>query len=535
MVETAIPTIPPAHDGVRGAKDVQLLTGYNSFASMPAATALQASQSSPVNPKGFSQIRIATSFEDYLLKIGIDNSISFTSVDFGLSDKFSYAFSQKITKYSVVVIVRAIQSRGTVAAAGAPTLLSTVEPPTSPDKLRQFFTTHGDCWVSSIETGSEFLYTYVYDSQTETEQTAVTNELKAHAIFDGGSITDDLATSVTLTETNTQVRLSYTPYIGGVVHDYPAPNEVVTFARTFPSLPISGTGTVISFEIRPYEAVPGLSAPFAPIAATRELFSGVPSTGMNLSQTLEALQEAANAATEIQSIFARYGYAADSQLASRGTQIGIDLGAAQRLAHQMSQDPTQQYSLPAYESLSYGTPTLSGSASLSYDGRSGGDGGDPFDDTVSSYLPGSFKQGWKLMAIQVTGGNWMNSMQLAYEDLNGNVIALQHGQGTATTVIPSPPLTEDMVTSNWQLLQGGFVTRTVTEYNRFVNQLTIYVDGRTDPLFSLPPNAETPRPFHESDDTVPSGSVLLSFRGHAGKYVDQLEDVMLTLSPARWE
>lgn len=518
---------------IANAQQINLFQGYNSFLDQPCLTALTGDAS----PLGAFQTTIeqktCTSFEDFLLNIGVDASVSYTGLDFGVNDKMSFAYRQQITEFSVTVVVRAT-SVATTSVTTAPTLVSGVTTPNGSD-VQTFFTGYGDSWVSSVTMGKEYLAIYVFHCQSSEEQISVANQFSGH----GGSVSADVTAQMQTASTATNVNVSFDQYLAGInPTSMPAEADVGTWVNTtFISTTMSGNGAVLSYALSPYESIAVLANAFTNIALTREVFSGVPQSGPNVSQVLLSLQQAADACAVIQGLYGVYGYISDTVFSNRSSQIRIDLQSVQNQVRQMGKTPTATYTVPTsttLPSLGFGIPSLSyvlGPQEMDW----GGPNGSPFDDTLDGDASGTFcpafvENGWHLHGIQVVGGSWTDAITCWYMDLMGNSVAVQHGQNSASKRVQPPSTITAATTSNWLILSSNIKNLAVM-WGAYVNQPTFTLANGS--VFTYPPSPE-----HTNNDstlTLQTGQSLVAFSGRAGAYLDHLTPIILTFSPALWQ
>lgn len=519
--------------------------GYNSFLDVAELPALTGETKQVGGSVKQSKLAITASFSEYLQSINVDSSVSYGSLGTSASAKLSYAYDLNVTEQAVYVTVYASQTLSTIQA-NTVALLSSVPVPGSQAELEQFFTSYGDSWVDLATTGAEYIATYTFYCQTVAESKSVQASLAANNV----TLSASMDTSLTEVSKETNVRVEISQYMRGVNLTMPSdPSKIYDFATdTFMAATPDGV-TVIDYTILPYEKVPALQQVFQPIAATRNLFSGTVASP-NVSQQLCQLQALSSQVNTIQAVYGRYGYSGDSQLPQQAEQVNKDLQTVTQLVNQMGTDPTQTYTAPNPESLTWGTPSLS--YQLRYWTPWGGTGGSPFNDTADGYCPAFVESGWAITGITLAGGSWMNWIEIIYTALDGSSITLKHGDWQTTEVtqekrvISDPAGTSALMTQEtWVTSAPGWsesntlilnppsevITSIWAMWGIYLNQLSI---STTNPGASLkyPPNPQSA----QNTDTwnAAENQVLLAFQGHVGEYVDQLQLVYVIFSPAIW-
>ncbi len=541
-----------AHDrrlqpGNAGAGSPELIVGgifqgYNSFldqAELPALTGVTKKVSGPTQ---LASVTICASFNEYLQSINVDSSVSYGSLGSSASAKLSYAYDLNVTEQAVYFTVYASKTEATTQADSV-SLLRGVAVPSTQAESEQFFTSYGDSWVDLVTTGAEYIATYTFYCQTVAESQSVQTSLAAKNVTLSATMDGDL----TEVSSETDVRVEISQFLRGVSLPMPSdPSDIWDFATsTFMAATPDGA-TVIDYSVQPYEKVPALY-PFEPIASTRDLFSGT-AASPNVSEQLCQLQSLYGQVTDIQNVYGRYGYSGDSLLPQRAAQIAADLQDVTNLVNEMGTDPTQAYTAPEPESLTYGTPSLS--YQLQYSDPSwGGTGGGPFNDVVDGLCPAFVESGWAITSITLAGNGWMNLIQVTYTALDGSWVQIQHGDYQTAEVIKESRVISQPAGAAAQATQatspagfsysspltlnppGDVITSIWAMWGNYLNQLKISTTSSPNQLV-WPPNPQ------EAVNTDTWGAadnrMLLAFRGRVGEYVDQLQLITLTFSPATW-
>src|SRR5262249_45610476 len=141
-----------------------------------------------------------------------------------------------------------------------------VQPPAAlptPAGLNQFFQTYGDCFVSSLTVGAEYIAAFVFYAQSQEEQTAVTTALSAQGITDEGDLSASVAAGLQVATTTIQTRQASDQIVNGITGlNLPqGPQAMIAFALDFGTLQPDAP-TVVSYGTTGYEHVDGFAALF---------------------------------------------------------------------------------------------------------------------------------------------------------------------------------------------------------------------------------------------------------------------------------
>lgn len=483
-----------------------MLQGFDTFAGSARSTLLDGSIGT-----GGASIRcdytVCSDLETLKSALNISGSAADNFGEGSVDAKAKFVQSLNLTTYSMAIVVYT----SLITENSACNIVNLDEKP--PTDLKEFFQAYGDSYISELVQGAEYMCVYVFYCQSEDDQTEVSATLKANGVTEAGDLSAALQTSFDNITSTMTVRQTSRQLITGFSNlSLPSGDQVVQFALDFgsktPDAPV-----VISYETTGYEHVPGITD-FTPISDNRALFLGGDGQP-GLSDQLQTLNLLQNQIEWIQQVYQTYSYTGDSQLSANAKQVETDIISLSRLIGEIDGDPTQSYQPGTYPSLAYGTPVLN--FTLSVPDTWGGDGGDPYQDIT----PAAIIAQTTLKSLQIRGGGWVNELLCTYSTAGTNtpLVEADHGQASGGSL--SDPL---------NLQDNEFITSITGTYGSFINQLN-FTTNKSQTL-SFPPNpAQAPTPFTL---TVPSNQLLVGFQGHAGEYLDQLQPILCSFSPANW-
>lgn len=476
----------------------QLFLGYDTIESTTRSTAV-GGQTAPGGAVAQAQYTICTSVETLSTALEISASVS-ASFGFGSVDaKSSFMQKLNVTTTSVSVVVYASRATRNLSS----TVAFSETPPADPDA---FFSAYGDSWVSEVCVGGEYIAVYTFYSQSKDEQTKVTAELNASGVGASGSFDAKTQFALESACSSIETRQSLKQYMSGYASlPFPSSDNIITFAENFGSPP-PDSPVVISFDTTGYEHVADVPSGFAPIVATRALFTGAGSQP-GLADQYARLQAVRDAVTQVEAVYDFYGYTGDTTLGTNAAAVLADVNTLTDLFNEMETKPSVTYTAPPLPSLTLGTPTLSVVVNSSRLG--GADGGDPFADVV----PWAVELLIGISAVALRGGAWIDALITNYGSES-----IQHGQGGGD------------LSSTLVMGEGERIISIWGTAGDYVNQINFKTNlGNTLTWPPGPDGADPMNSWAASDATA-----LLGFTGRAGEYLDQLGVVVATFSPATW-
>jgi hypothetical protein len=378
--------------------------------------------------------------------------------------------------------------------------------------LNQFCQDYGDSFVSSLTQGGEYIATYVFYSQSTSEQKQVLASLAARGLTTSGSVSTSMQAAAESVQKSQLVRASFSQQLLGYAGmALPLPDDLVGFA-----LGLAGktptNPTVIAYETTGYEHVPGMNAGlWAPVVTTRNLFLS-DLGGEGIAAQVRTIRAMKHQAGLLGDIYRTWGYTRDAQLAKRRQQVQRDEITLTEAVNGIRQDPTAAHRLPNLESISFGLPVLNATTPAAAM-QAGGKGGDPWwDVTLQTILNGDV-----LTKVTLRAGDVVDNLTCVYGQAwvaphggsggkQGQTLQLQPGEfiseisGRAGAVVDYVALT----TTKGQYLHAGG-------------------GGGGDFSWSVPQPSDA------------EYTCVVGFCGRAGRVIDAIGVMTATFRPATWQ
>ena len=520
-------TRPAARTSAAGTADVTptpvttLFQGYNTFTGSAAATAVTGT-SATRGASNRADYTVCTDFESLMVALNISTSVTDNFLVGSVDAKADFVSRLHITTYSVTVLIYASNVTGDNAYTG-------VNPPATmptPGSLNQFFQTYGDCFVSELTLGAEYIAAFVFYAQSKEEQISVTTTLSAHGITEEGELSATFSTSLQVATQSIQTRQTSSQIVTGIT-GVTLPEGIqaminfgLGFGKLTPNVP-----TVISYGTTGYEHVDGFATLFEQIEANRNLFEGTDGQA-GLSANLSTLSTLKNQIDWVNQVYQTYDYAGDAEMVTTGPggrayQVKTDYTQLSTAIDMIAQDPTKPAEVPDLPSLSYGSPVLTfvlvPGVSPPWGGNAGtGTGGNPYVDVTAQSIIGQTT----IASLQVRGGGNVNCLFVGYRSPTQAPTIVEHGKNSGGSL-------SEQIT----LQLGEFVTSISGMAGNYVNQLSFATSlGQSLAYPPKPDNAAQKWSW-----PVPAGSVLVGFQGRSGDDLDQTQPLVCTFSPATWE
>jgi hypothetical protein len=359
--------------------------------------------------------------------------------------------------------------------------------------------------------GGEYDAVYTFYSETREQQTELTAEMKAHGIFDGGSLDVGLQTKINQFQSSAKTRASFSQRVSGIKNPkLPDSDHVIEYAIAFPSIPLDEPA-IITFDTHGYEHVPDFGN-FQPVAKNRDFFVGNSVIG-GLTLPLVQIQQVENQIASIKTIYHAYGGFADVKLVSNGKQSEADHKTINGMIEEFESNPTQTFTMPALPSLANGTPVLN--YKISHSQGFGGTGGQPFDDVDAAGFESFIPQQTLIKTVQLRSGTRIDRLLTTYQNSTGKTWTSEHG-GTGGTL-----------SAKLNLLSGEFVTNVAGRSGARVDHLII-----TSGTEKIEGGGGGGSPFNWP---VPNNTFMLGFAGRSGKELDQIQFVYGKFDSATWK
>ncbi len=132
-----------------------MFQGYNTFSGSACGMALQGNVGNN-NPNSGCNYTVCTDFYHLMEALNISAAASVMFGGDSVDAKAQFAQNLNLTTYSVTIAVYANHVSESVAAIGGTVNI------TAPSDMNEFFQEYGDSWVSQLDTGSEYIATYVF-------------------------------------------------------------------------------------------------------------------------------------------------------------------------------------------------------------------------------------------------------------------------------------------------------------------------------------------------------------------------------------
>jgi len=299
---------------------VAIFQGCDSITNAGRSTAVTGRSS---NAGAVTQLYYQVCYDSSSLQDALNVSGS-ASASFGFgsaSAKADYVDDLSVTNTSVSIVV---YSNRIVASQTCTDVEPAVALPVA-DTLNGFFQAYGDSFVNQLVLGAEYMATYVFYSQSKSEQKKISEKLKACGITEGGTFSASLQTSLDQAQQSIDTRQTMQQLITGFTDlAAPASDQVVQFALDFSGL-VPDAPTVVSFATLGYEHVPGMNEVMQPIVATRSLYD-------TLSADYAALKQVHNQCRWLSTVYAAYLYGGDSSIKANDVLVVTDIGTLDKLS-----------------------------------------------------------------------------------------------------------------------------------------------------------------------------------------------------------
>ncbi|HEU5412399.1 MAG TPA: jacalin-like lectin [Candidatus Angelobacter sp.] len=489
---------------------VKIFQGYDSVTGRGLSTAVTGETQS-VGGTSTSAYNVCTDLEKLSTSLEINQSLSIGFGPFGSFDeKMQFVYNLNVTTYSVSIVVHA-RHFGRKEVMTNVRLERGINPPKGNTELQNFFRSYGDSFLGSVTYGGDYDAVYTFYSETREEQIALTADMKANGIFEGGTLDASLQTKISNMTSSSKTRVSFSQRVSGLKNpDLPDSNHVIDYAIKFPSIPLDEPA-IITFDTQGYEHVPDFGD-FQPVAKNRDFFVGNGVVG-GLTRPLVQIQQVENQITSIKTIYYAYGGYADVKLVSNGNQSDTDHKTINRMLEAFESNPTQTFTTPDLPSLKNGTPALN--CQISHSQAYGGAGGGPFDDVDAAGFRSFVSQQTMIITVQLRSGSRIDKLLTTYQNTTGKTWTEQHGGNGGT------------LSGKLNLLPGQFIKNVSGRSGARVDHLTITaVSGE-----KIDGGGGGGSAFNW---TVPAGTFMLGFSGRSGNELDQIQFVFGKFDPATW-
>lgn len=447
----------------------------------------------------------------------IDASAAMDNGAAGISAKVRFFNSLEITTNSLSIVVHAkhVLARDTTQNIHFVQGINLHAGVFSSNKshVTGFVHSYGDSFVSSLVRGGEYIGVYTFYARNSQERTELLTSMSAHGIIGGAAAQASLQTNLSTFLQSTHTQTVFRQTITGFDNPPMASSEgLIAFALRFPQVPMDHPA-IISFEVEGYEHVSGVNAAnFSKIVINREYFLGLDTTG-GLSSKLQALDALESQIHRVLGIERTYGGYADPKLTAASSDVAVDKAQAVSQIRQFEVSPMATFTMPPFNSLTRGSPSIA--YSIETGPAFGSAGGAPFDDVDRSK---ALDEQLRIASIQMLASDKIDALIVNYASLTGSVEVKRGGES-------------GHISSKLDLLPTQYISRIqgFADSNRFVNQLT-FTNGANGGILSWgSPHGQA------FDWAPPPNAVLIGFSGFSGGFLGQLRPVFIHMLPATWQ
>jgi hypothetical protein len=449
--------------------------------------------------------------------------------------KVKFVRSLRVTSTTLTVLINARVTASNESVERAEPRSGLVLP-TDPGSAGSFFESYGDCYVSRLAKGAEYVAAYAFYSQTTEEREQVKASLKAMGIVDGVTLTAKVGTDLEHAVKSSKTRYLLDQTIlgrGSIV--YPKPAEMIDFALNFAKKTpgINPDAVVLAYDVSGYER---LGVPwFENIRENRRRLQG-DNQDSGVSWKRSRLFEVRNQARWLKAVvYPTYGSSTDQEFDERFVQIEADLNSLGGWLDAVGEDPTTLHPLPPGESLKLGVPVF---AYRWVDAPSwGGPGGKSFHDIVATYAePGKslpIGQIPRLSTIAARGGDMLDSIRFTYT-YNANLASSEKQTAVFKHGGTGGRTDSEVFQLNDQRHISSITVQVGTEY-KYIQQIHLKTTGGQSWTFPAKIGDGGWGPTIAQKWDVPQGQVVVGFAGSSGDYLDRLEPLVIQVEPPKWE
>ena len=495
-----------------------------------------------------------------------------------------------MSNLSVTVVIYASHEKTSPIINGTPKLSSSAQSLFSSSPT-QFYSAYGDSYVSSAVLGMEYIALFVFECSTVSEQQSVLNSLSAQGVVPSDPpITLSANLAKNITQAVSSLTLDFYAYQVIRGSDTPLPNpfnstgsssssssssqgaaplmkalnpeisklslpyatsststsdpansvtvtnviqSLLAFANGLSANNVTGSGIALSYTTAGYENLVSETSNWQFLASNRPVADAI-------NSYLGTLATINNQMQIVDDLYQRYNYTGDATFAANCGQLKSDYQALRSQQISLFQNPFTASSYPTQpQSITNGVPTANWS--IVTGPIWGNDASADFWDINSSIAigcetingstvttatssnnssnPTPLRLGQLplLISVSIWGGDYVNQIGTTYQSLNGTQ-QFAHGQGTVNAW---PAL---------NLSKGEFITEITVISGDYVNAVQFSTNyGQTSLLAPASCDSASVATW-----SVPGNCTLIGFQGSSGDYLNQLQPVCLSFSPASW-
>lgn len=439
------------------------------------------------------------------------------------------------TSVSVVVVSRVVTESPAITSCS---LSSSAQALTG----QSFYTQYGDSYVSSTVNGGEYVAVFVYNCQTMTESQSVQKSLSAGIDADGANVNTSLASTLSNTQSSTNVACTCHQSVRGSSDPLPALtlsvstdiSNLITYADGFDQASVNAE-VVLDYTTAGYETLMPAATSFQSVITNRSTFK------TQVAPVRSQLQTIWESILNLAKTYQTYGYSEDTNISfpvvagSNSGEVAAAINGLNAWTDAVALNPFTVQPLAASlnppAALANGSPTLmiqtpsnplwgddtTGSYQDINVGMAIATTNTAFNTTSSNPDPIQLTNLPVIGSITLWGGDWMNQISVTYDMANGPS-TFTHGQPGGATDYPI------------NLQAGEFITSIAGSYGDYVNQLTFNTsNGQT---YTFPPSPKSAGGVVSW--TAAQGEVLVGFQGSSGEYLNQLQAISIQFQPSVW-
>jgi hypothetical protein len=483
-------------------------SGYNTFFASAMPSVLNV-KSDPGETSVESSVYLCTIIQDVYRALHIDASMTVSSPWGSFSDRLEFVKSLQMNTTSVTILVsaRVVRSASTVSN---PTFTA---PFTSALDL---FEQGGDCYVSSLSEGGQFVAAYTFVAYDNTTYQQLTNAADASFSGTGTDFNASFEGNILDIQKNTGVTARFQQRgIGFSAVKLPTPDQFVDFVLNFGTIVLDGPA-VMDFSTMSYTSVKGCPS-FAQIDNYRFRYVDPTGSSQGYSDFASLALTNKDIVHAVATIYDNYGFVSiDPKLTTFPPNLQYIIDTIGNWREAVDADPTNpNIEMPVIDYTFFALPTAQYSLVLGQ--LAGTNGGDPFQDVSTEMIA----RGVRITSVTVHGDDDVDRIVTTYaqNDNDQPTFSYTHGGdgGYSTPTINLGP--------------GEWITQAIGLWGDYMNRLGI--ETTTQPMIINPQNGYGSSSITWKPPTETSSFV--GWSGRAGRFVDALQPMFAQFFPPAWK
>ncbi|KAM6573552.1 hypothetical protein CsatA_017632 [Cannabis sativa] len=432
-----------------------------------------------------------------------------------IDEKMNFFKMLKITDKCLIIVVHARQVEGKKFQTSARLASADIVAPIS--DMREFFLHYGDSYVSSITTGGEYIGVYSFHTETESDHINLEAELKAHGIFKFGTLDANFQGKLDRAVEGARTQVSFKQIMLGLNSELPKREDMVDFARRFPSQKLTAP-KVLAFETTGYEHVVGVPNGFNPVALNRNILVGTGFRDLGLAGKHAKLSQMIDRIDLIQSIYSFYGGFSDPNLSNVGVQAKKDIESLEKTFSDYQSNPIPNVIIPQLPSLSKGMPEIQYSIHFSPEFGDGTGAAQPmYPYGLFTGVDAYIQSKTRITGIQMHTNNCRSNVNSIIIDFESTLGRRTESYGKAEGRLSKKLVLED----------GEFIKKIYVRSGVELDKLGLYIRDDRGLLVGGHGGVEHYFP-------IPDGSFIVGFRGFYSTLIDQTQLIYAAFKPAKW-